>query len=711
MSDVLVQTRTSGIFYPKIRKGMRRIMKCTKKYRLSYTERAEKIVSKLSLEEKVSLMGGRSGQMESPANPQDDHYNYTPYPSGGIEREGIPAMMFCDGPRGVVCGTGKTTCFPVSMLRGATFDTELEEEIGHAIGREVKACNGNLFAGVCINLPYNPGWGRSQETYGEDSFHLGEMGSALVRGVQEENVIACIKHFAFNSMENSRFKVNVSCDIRTEREVYLRHFQKCVEAGAGAVMSSYNKYHHVFCGHNDYLLNQVLKEEWDFDGFVMSDFNWGVRDTVEAANGGQMMEMCETKYFGERLVKAVEEGKVPMERIDDAAVRIVRTLLAFTEADQKEVPKGEAGCRKHIDLALKCAREGITLIQNEGKVLPFHEEEIKTIAVIGRLVDEEVTGDHGSSRVFPAYVVTPLQGIRKRLPHAEVIYEDGSDLEKAKTAAEKADAVVFVAGYDYNDEGEYVLKDESDTELGGYGGDRLNSLGLHRDEAEMLKQVGPCNSNSAVILIGGNTILMDEWREAVGAVLMAYYPGMEGGTALAEILFGDKNPSGKLPFVLPYKESDLPEVAWDTTEQWYDYYHGYTKLDKEKKEPLAPYGFGLSYTQFSLSEPFFMAEKDSVTAECMIQNTGDREGTEVIQFYAGFGASMQERPVKALCGFRRVTLEPGESKKVSIVCPVKELAWYNPQTGDWEVEKMVYEGYIGTSSSERDLLRGSFTLN
>lgn len=215
MSDVLVQTRTSGIFYPKIRKGMRRIMKCTKKYRLSYTERAEKIVSKLSLEEKVSLMGGRSGQMESPANPQDDHYNYTPYPSGGIEREGIPAMMFCDGPRGVVCGTGKTTCFPVSMLRGATFDTELEEEIGHAIGREVKACNGNLFAGVCINLPYNPGWGRSQETYGEDSFHLGEMGSALVRGVQEENVIACIKHFAFNSMENSRFKVNVSCDIRT----------------------------------------------------------------------------------------------------------------------------------------------------------------------------------------------------------------------------------------------------------------------------------------------------------------------------------------------------------------------------------------------------------------------------------------------------------------------------------------------------------------
>lgn len=686
-------------------------MKCTKEYRLSYTKRAQEIVSKLTLEEKINLMSGNNGQMESPVNPQEEHYNFTPYHAGGIAKEAVPAVKFCDGPRGVVCGTGKTTCFPVSMLRGATFDVELEEEIGRAIGKEVKACKGNLFAGICINLPYHPGWGRSQETYGEDSFHLGEMGSAMVRGVQEENIIACLKHFAFNSMEISRFKVNISCDIRTEREVYLRHFQKCVEAGAGAVMSSYNRYHHIYCGHNDYLLNKVLKNEWEFDGFVMSDFNWGVRDTVEAANGGQTMEMCETRYFGKRLVKAVEEGKVAIEKIDDAAVRIVRTLLAFSEADTNKCPEEETGIQKHVELALKCAEEGITLIQNDRKVLPFREQDIKIIAVIGKLADREVTGDHGSSRVFPVYVVTPLEGIKKRLPSARVIYEDGFDIKRAKKAAEMADAVIFVAGYDYHDEGEYVLMDESNTEMGGYGGDRRESLGLHPEEAELLKQVGPLNTNSAVLLIGGNTILTDEWREAVGAILMAYYPGMEGGTALAEILFGDINPSGKLPFVLPFKESDLPAIKWDTTEQWYDYYHGYTKLDKDGKEALVPYGFGLSYTEFRMTDPLFIAEKENVIAECMVQNIGERTGTEVVQFYTGFRHSGQDRPVKSLCGFRRVTLEPAEKKKVRIICPVRELAWYNPQTKGWQVEQMVYEGYIGNSSSERDLLRGNFKID
>lgn len=685
-------------------------MKCTKKYRLSYTERAERIVAGLSLEEKVSLMGGNSGRMESPADSGQDHYNYTPFPAGGIDKAGIPAMLFCDGPRGVVCGTGKTTCFPVSMLRGATFDVELEEKIGRAIGRETRALGGNLFAGVCINLPYHPGWGRSQETYGEDSFHIGEMGSAMVRGVQEENVIACLKHFAFNSMEISRFKVNVSCNVRTEREIYLRHFEKCIRAGAGAVMSSYNKYRQVFCGHNQYLLNQVLKKEWDFDGFVMSDFNWGVRDTVEAANGGQTMEMCDTRYFGQKLVAAVREGKVPESRIDDAAVRIVRTLLSFTEADRRTYSKELLGCREHVDLALQCAREGITLIQNRGRVLPFQETHTRTVAVIGGLAASEVTGDHGSSNVFPPYVVTILQGVKDRMPEAEIIYDDGSDPKRAEKTAAQADAVVFVVGFDYRDEGEYVLKDERNTELGGYGGDRTETLGLHSKDIELLKQAGPANSNNAVVLIGGNTILTEEWKDFVGAVLMAYYPGMEGGRAVAEILFGDVNPSGKLPFVIPVRDGDLPAVVWDTREQWYSYYHGYRKLDKEKKEPSVPFGFGLSYTEFAVTSPLFTVDEEAVEAECEVENTGGREGTEVIQFYVGFSASRHKRPVKTLCGFQRVTIQPGARKKVGIICPLDELAWYNPEYGSWEVEEMVYEGFIGTSSLERDLLSGCFEI-
>ncbi len=687
-------------------------MKCTKKYRLSYSKKAEEIVAGLTLQEKISLMGGNNGQMESPADAKLDHYNYMPFPAGGIERLHIPPVLFCDGPRGVVCGTGKTTCFPVSMLRGATFDTELEEKIGHAVGKETKASKGNLFAGVCINLPYHPGWGRSQETYGEDSFHISEMGSAMVRGIQEENVIACLKHFAFNSMEISRFKVNISCDVRTEREVYLKHFEKCIKAGAGAVMSSYNKYHNVYCGHNDYLLNQVLKKEWDFDGFVMSDFNWGVRDTIEAANGGQTMEMCETKYFGRRLEEAVKSGQVSEACIDDAALRIVRTLLAFTQADEKEYKEELLGCREHIDLALQAAREGITLLCNDKNVLPFCEEKIKRIAVIGRLADTEVTGDHGSSRVFPPYVISPLSGIRKRLKddNIKIIYEDGTDIEKAMKAASTSDAVVFVVGYDYFDEGEYVLKDETNTAGGGYGGDRTESLGLHEEDVELLRRVGPCNENSVAVLIGGNAILIERFKEYVSAVIMAFYPGMEGGTALAEILFGDVNPSGKLPFVLPKKECDLPDICWDTEEQYYDYFHGYAKLDKEGIEPAVPFGFGLSYTKFEVKNAGFIVADGYIKASCEIENVGERKGAEVLQFYVGFPRSKVKRPVKTLCGFKRVELSPGEYRAVEISCPVRELDWYNPETRKWETERNVYTGYIGTSSALRDLLKGEFTL-
>lgn len=276
-------------------------MKANKLVRLSYTAKAKEIVSQMSLEEKVYLMSGRVSMEEMLEDFKERHYNWRPYPAGGNDRLGVPELKFVDGPRGVV--SGNSTCFPVAMARGAAFDPELEERIGHAIGQEVRAQGGNFFGGVCINLPYNPGWGRSQEVYGEESFHLGVMGSSLVKGVQEENVIACVKHFAFNSMEWARFKVSVIADKRTEREVFLPHFKDCVDAGAGSVMSAYNLYHGVHCGHHDYLLNQVLKDEWDFDGFVISDFAWGIKDTVEAANGGMDVEMCHTKFLAASWLK------------------------------------------------------------------------------------------------------------------------------------------------------------------------------------------------------------------------------------------------------------------------------------------------------------------------------------------------------------------------------------------------------------------------
>jgi beta-glucosidase len=690
-------------------------MKYNKEFRLSFTEEAKAILSKLSLVEKVALMSGTmSLQQEvedTKEDPENKHYNYIPYAAGGNEGAGIPPMLFCDGPRGVVCGNGKTTCFPVSMLRGASYDTDLEERIGNAIGKEIKAFGGNLFGGVCINLPYNPGWGRSQETYGEESFHLGQMGSALVRGVQGEDVIACIKHYAFNQMENSRFRVSVDCDIRTEREVYLPHFKDCIDAGAASVMSSYNLYKGTHCGHHDYLLNDVLKGEWDFDGFVMSDFYWGIKDTVEAANGGQDIEMAHTLYFGDKLLQAVKDKKVSEEKIDNATLRIIRTLLAFTSQQKIASEASILACDEHIQLALESARKGITLLKNQNNILPINSKKIKNLLVLGTLAELEPIGDHGSSWVRPPYVISPLQGIQMSAPNINVTYDKGTDIEKAKQLAAEADFVVFVVGYDHRDEGEFVSSDEAEGYTGSMGGDRKFSLGLHQNEIDLIKAVGPVNINSATILIGGNMIMITEWKDCVSSILMAYYPGMEGGRALGEIMYGKVNPSGKLPYVLPYKESDLPSVNWETTYQYYNYYHGYTKLDKEGVKPLLPYGFGLSYTNFKLSAVAFSVDGEKLTGACKVKNMGKREGTEVIQLYVGFKNSSLNRPVKLLRGFTRVELLPGEEKDVSISCPVDKLCYYNDETESMELEHMEYEVYIGTSSSNEDLIMGTVVID
>lgn len=681
-----------------------------KKYRLAYTDKAKRIVEQMTLEEKVSLMSGQVPMSEILYDfDGEKHYNYIPYPAGGNKGKGIPQMLFCDGPRGVVCGTGMSTAFPAPVLRGASFDTDLEERIGQAIGREVRAYGGNLFAGICINLPYHPGWGRSQETYGEDSYHLGQMGSALVRGVLKENVIPCIKHFAFNSMENSRFNVNIVCDRRTEREVFLPHFKECIDNGAAAVMTSYNLYNGTHCGQNKYLIRQLLKGEWDFDGFCMSDFAWGITDTVEAAKSGQDMEMCETNYYGDKLVEAVKKGLVPEEYINESAVRIVRTLLAFSEADKKTYPVDLIGCREHVALALESAQKGITLLKNENKILPIDRDKIESIVVLGYLANQDNLGDLGSGRVYPPYVVTPLQGIANSAGNVKVVFNDGYDLEHAKRLAQNADYVIFVVGYDNNDEGEFIQY----TQVGfkdSVGGDRINSLGLRQKDIRLIKEVGPVNPNSIAVLISGSMIMMNEWENDVNAILMAYYPGMEGGTALGQILFGDINPSGKLPFIVPQIESDLPKVNWITDYQKYEYYHGYTKLDKEKKEAAYPYGFGLSYTKFTIENVSFIKTGDFIEAKCDVSNTGNRSGDEVIQFYAGFSKSKIPRPVKALKGFKRVSLKPGETKTVTIKTPLSQLMWFNEKTSGWELEHMAYDMYLGTSSSLKDLVNGTLCL-
>lgn len=657
-----------------------------KKFRLSFTEEARSLVEKMSLREKVVLLAGHCKWYQSMGI---GSYNSFPYGAGGNERLGVSQMLFCDGPRG--CVSGNSTCFPVSMARGATFDPELEQRVGKAIAKEIRANGGNFYGGVCINVPYNPGGGRSQETFGEDSVHIGRMASALVKGVQSESVIACIKHFAFNSMENSRFWVDINADKRTEREVYLRHFKECIDEGAAAVMSSYNRYLGHFNGANNYLLRDVLKGEWDFDGFVVSDFFFGLHNTSGGMNAGLDVEMnIRRKYTYGNIKRALKKGKITEKQIDEASVRIVRTILAAENAKgEREYPKELIACEEHIALAREVAEKSITLIKNEDSLLPLDTKKIRSIALVGNLADEENIGDNGSSQVHPPYIVTLKQAIEENYPDAHMTYIPTNEVKDRHYIIEHADAVITVCGMKHSDEGEYIVV---------IGGDRKD-LGLKKKEVEMIKEVASLNKNSIVVLMGGNMIRMSEWHKDVKSVLFAYYPGMEGGNALADIIFGKVNPGGKLPFVIGKNDSDFPQVKWQTLQQDYGYFHGYKKLNKENIEEDYSYGFGLSYTDFKIYAPKLISVDEGLAQfKVKVKNTGEREGSETLQLYVGYEKSAVIRPVRELRDFRRVYLGKGESCEVILSVKKSELAYYGKD--GFTPEDINYIAYIGNSEKD-----------
>ncbi len=666
-----------------------------KKYRLSFTAKAEELVEKMSLREKVVLLAGHCKWYQSMGI---GSYNSFPYGAGGNERLGISQMLFCDGPRG--CVSGNSTCFPVSMARGATFDTDLEKRVGKAIAKEIRANGGNFFGGVCINVPYNPGGGRSQETYGEDSVHIGRMAASLVEGVQSESVIACIKHFAFNSMENSRFWVNINADKRTEREIYFRHFKECIDAGAAAVMSSYNRYLGHFNGANRYLLRDVLKGEWDFDGFVVSDFFFGLHNASGGMNAGLDVEMnIRRKYTYSNIKRLLKKGKITEKQINEASVRIVRTILAAENAKGDKVyPEELIACDEHIALSKEVAEKSITLIKNENNLLPLDKNKIKRIALVGNLAKEENIGDNGSSQVHPPYIKTVKQALTENYPEIKIDFVPSKAVNSKQEIIKNADAVICVVGMKHSDEGEYIMV---------IGGDRKH-LGLKRKEPEMLQAVGALNKNTVAVVMGGNMIRVNEWQDSINSILFAYYPGMEGGTAIADIIFGKVNPGGKLPFVIGKKDSDFPQVKWLTLNQDYGYYHGYKKLLRDKKEEDYPYGFGLSYTDFEISEPELISVNDEAAQFKMtVKNIGEREGSETLFLFAGYENSAVHRPERELKDFRRVYLGSGEIAEITLSVNKKDLAYYG-ENGFVE-EDITYVAFIG--NSEKDAREHSIRFN
>jgi beta-glucosidase len=697
----------------------------------------EALLAQLTLEEKIEIMDADTPFWSGMAFMMSGGYNKQTWNAGVIDRLGIQGVRFSDGPRGLML-EGATT-FPVSMARGAAWDPDLEGRVGEIIGRELRAKGGTFFGGVCINLLRHPAWGRAQESYGEDPYLLGEMGAALTRGVQK-HAMACAKHYALNSMENARFKVDVTISPRALHEIYLPHFKRCVDEGVAAIMSASNSVNGEWCGQNSVLLNDILKKKWGFEGFVMTDFMFGMRDAKKAALAGQDVEMPFHMHFHQNLKELVKAGEVPLDRVDDAVRRVLRQQIRLVRPGDYSAE--EVGSPANRAVAREVAEKSIVLLKNEGSLLPL--KAVNKIAVIGKLAAKPNTGDTGSSNTLPAYVVTPYQGVKEALQDkAEVVFDDGSDLKRAAIVAQEADAVLLVVGLEAKDEGEFldpesmqnmaplfpppnpeempIMQGMLQQQMGATtsyefltGGDR-SDLTVHPENEALIQAVAAANPKTIVAVMGGSAVIMENWRKSVPAILMLWYPGMEGGHALADILLGVVNPSGKLPLVIPTQADHLPVYDKNATHIVYDLWHGYRKLERDGHAPAFPFGFGLSYTRYRYAN--LKLAYNQVTASGTqrvsldVTNTGPMAGEEVVQLYVSVLGSAVERAAKELKAFSRIALQPGETKTVQLELPASRLAYYDEAKDEFVVEPVAYEVCVGAHSLDPQALKGRFVVS
>jgi len=646
----------------------------------------QSLLAQMTLAEKVSQM---SGAVLKNA-PQLLGYNkLTPTFTPDNHRLGIPGIRFVDGPRGV--NFKGSTCFPVSMARGASWDPEVSRGVGEVLGYEAAARGANYTGAVCINVLRHPSWGRAQETFGEDPLHLGVMGSQFALGIQE-HIMACAKHYACNNVENSRQYLDVSIDERTLREIYLPHFKRCVDSGIASIMCAYNVVNGQYCSASKHLTADILKDDWNFKGFIISDFG-AVHESEASANSGLDVEMSTTLYWGRKLAKLVRDGKVPEARINDAVTRILRQKIRFglLEKNRPRLDKSKIASPEHAKVAREAAAKSMVLLKNQKSALPL-DRQVKSIAIIGPFADSPNIGDKGSSVVRPPYVVTPLAGIRNLAGAGiRVSYDPGEKIESAEQLASNSDAAIVFVGNDWMDEGE--------------AHDRIN-LNLSAGHEALVKTVAAANKRTIVVLFSGSAICMESWKDQVPAILMAWYPGMEGGNAIAEIIFGEQNPSAKLPIVFPKSADQLFKFEPRARTAKYDLYHGYRWFDKKALEPAFPFGFGMSYTTFKYSNPRLaktaFAQDEIITASVDVSNTGSSAGEEIVQLYSAYPQSAIDRPVKDLRAFSKISLNPGQTKAVTLSFPAQDLAFFNPEKG-WTIEPVPHSILIGPSSSNNDL--------
>ena len=697
--------------------------------------RARALLAQLSTDEKLNLLDGDTPFWSGMADIalQDASHRH-PWPAGQLPRLGLKGLHFVDGPRGVVLEGGATT-FPVPIARGASWNPELEERIGAAIALEARSFEANWVAGVCINLLRHPGWGRAQETYGEDPLHVGALGAAMTRGI-ERHAIACVKHFALNSIDSSRFLVDVQVSPRVLHELYLPHFRDCVEAGAGSLMSAYNRVNGRWCGESRELLTDILKRRWNFQGLVVTDFIFGLRDGVAALRAGQDLEMPFGMIFQGCLPEALDQGRLPMARLDDAVLRQLRLQLRVPSGTY---PVESRRCPEHLHLAREAARQAIVLLRNQPLASgqpPLPLNDVRSLAVIGPLADAVNLGDRGSSDTRPPVgsVVTPLQGLRQARPDLAIAHSDGRQPRQAAELAARCDAAVVVAGLDWRQEGEHIhpgdiapileqmpppdwlrngplwpalrpswrrftrlvawITSFASARQGGdfAAGDRTQ-LRLPADQVALIRAVAAANPRTVVVLMGGGAILTSEWDQLVSGLLLLWYPGEQGGHALAEVLFGAVSPSGRLPFALPGSEASLPPFEPRAERVTYDLWHGYRRQHRRGEAAAYPFGFGLSYSRFVLRQLTAALQRGSeagppwVELAVSVRNDGLMQAAEVVQVYLEPPGLRLERPRRQLVAFQRVMLQPGETQRLTLAIPLRRLACFDPEQDAFVVEE------------------------
>ena len=694
------------------------------KEKINY-EKIEEIISELKLEEKVAMVHAAGL-----------------FRNGSVERLGIPSLYMSDGPMGVRnefpnaswVPVGNTddyvTYLPSISALACTWNRNLAYEEGNILGKEARGRGKDIILAPGINIVRSPLGGRNFEYMSEDPYLTAQLAVPYIKGVQENDVAACVKHFAVNSQETERLNVDVVIDERAVREIYLPAFEAAVKEGNSySIMSAYNKLWGLHCSHNKWLLRDVLEKEWGYEGVLVSDWS-AISDTKLAAEAGMDIEMSVTDnfdeyFFANPLIKAVKEGEIKEELIDEKVRKILKLMYRLNMfSDERK--SGEYNSFESRRKTLDIARESVILLKNEENLLPLSKK-VKKVAVIGQNANIRHCEGGGSAEVKSLYEVTPLMGIKMLLGgNCEVAYAKGytHDFNKRKAVNEEAielaknsDVVIFIGGLKHTKEDFSLFQnalhstkeDNMVVNIDSEGNDKTD-MKLPYNQDEIINSLLEVNPNTIVVITAGSPVDMSSWVDKSKALVNVSYNGMEGGRALAEVLFGDVNPSGKLTVTIPKKLEDSPahsigefpgkaQVRYDE-----GIFVGYRYFSTYDVEPQFVFGHGLSYTEFRYNDIKVNLteenEKINATVKFKVTNIGEKEGAEVAQVYVNDVESSVKRPVIELKGFEKVRLMPGESKEVTINLDKKSFAFYSDEENSWIVEDGKFNILIGSSSTD-----------